>query len=127
MAFINSSALVPRTFRQIEAKTASSKLAYRPAHPRRAYRMTMPPVASSSHVEEKGSGMRIIKQADEAIIDKLQCRSWNTWTCDASTFPWSYNDHEVCLVISGEFSVVPDDGDEPLGKLLILTFYHLVP
>lgn len=74
-------------------------------------------IMSIAPVTEKGSGMRLIPQADESTIEKLGCRSWGTWGCEPSTFPWSYDDDEVCLVIEGDFTVIPDDGGEPMGKL----------
>lgn len=68
-----------------------------------------------SAVVEKGAGMRVIKQADDATIDSLGCRSWGTWGCGPSKFPWTYADDEVCLVLSGDFTVIPDDGSESMG------------
>lgn len=73
-------------------------------------------MVTSSAVIEKGAGMRIIKAADEQTIAKLGCRSWNKWGCAPSTFPWSYADDEVCLVLEGEFTVIPDEGGESMGK-----------
>lgn len=70
----------------------------------------------SSAAVEKGSGMRIIKAADEETIVKMGCRSWSKWGCEASTFPWTYSDDEVCLVLEGDFTVIPDDGGESMGK-----------
>ncbi|CAN8072960.1 unnamed protein product [Agarophyton chilense] len=68
----------------------------------------------SATIVEKGAGMRLIKNADEKTIDKLGCRSWDTWGCEPSTFPWTYSDDEVCLVMNGDFTVIPDDGSEKM-------------
>lgn len=73
-------------------------------------------VIMSSAVEEKGAGMRLIKGAEEALIGKMGCRSWGKWGCGPSTFPWTYSDDEVCLVLTGDFTVIPDDGGETMGK-----------
>lgn len=74
-------------------------------------------LAMSSAVVEKGSGMRIIPAADEATVAKLGCRSWPKWGCGPSTFPWTYSDEEVCLVLTGDFTVIPDDGGTPMGMM----------
>lgn len=73
-------------------------------------------IMTCSTTVEKGSGMRLIQAADEASILKLGCRSWSTWGCDPSTFPWTYSEDEVCLVLEGDFTVFPDDGSKPMRK-----------
>lgn len=79
---------------------------------------------TGSAVIEKGAGMRIIKQADESTISKFGCRSWSTWGCGPSTFPWTYSDDEVCLVLEGDFTVIPDDGSQSMGMFSILNAFH---
>lgn len=71
---------------------------------------------TSNAVIEKGAGMKLVKGASEELISTLGCRTWPTWGCNPSTFPWSYSDDEVCLVLSGDFTVIPDDGSESMGK-----------
>lgn len=70
----------------------------------------------ASAVVEKGAGMKAIRSADEDTIAELGCRSWGKWGCGPSTFPWTYSDDEVCLVLEGDFTVIPDDGSESMGK-----------
>lgn len=71
-------------------------------------------VSMSGPVEEKGGGMRLIRAADEETISKLGCRSWGTWGCEPSTFPWTYADDEVCLVLEGDFTVTSDNGGDAM-------------
>lgn len=70
----------------------------------------------AANIETAGAGMRVIRQADETTIEGLMCRSWGTWGCEPSTFPWTYSADEVCLVVEGDFTVFPNDGSEPMGK-----------
>lgn len=70
----------------------------------------------SSKIVEKGGGMKVIKAADEQTIAELGCRSWGKWGCEPSTFPWTYSDDEVCLVLEGDFTVIPDDGSDSMGE-----------
>lgn len=58
--------------------------------------------------------MKVIKGADEQTITELGCRSWGKWGCEPSKFPWTYSDDEVCLVLEGDFTVIPDDGSESM-------------
>lgn len=80
-------------------------------------------VSMSGPVEEKGGGMRLIRAADEETISKLGCRSWGTWGCEPSTFPWTYADDEVCLVLEGDFTVTSDNGGDAMGKLATCLFF----
>lgn len=75
-------------------------------------------VRMETKIQVAGAGMRVIRQADEATIEKLGCRSWDTWGCEPSTFPWTYSSDEVCLILAGDLTVIPDDGSEPMGKLI---------
>jgi hypothetical protein len=50
--------------------------------------------------------------------------SWPTWGCGVSTFPWTYDEQETCLLLEGDVTVTPDGG-EPVrfgaGTWLCLT------
>jgi uncharacterized cupin superfamily protein len=54
--------------------------------------------------------IKVISQASDDDIAKLRCRSWPTWGCGVSKFPWSYGDTETCLLISGKVTVTPTNG-----------------
>mmetsp|Transcript_7850 Transcript_7850/g.23708 ORF Transcript_7850/g.23708 Transcript_7850/m.23708 type:complete len:124 (+) Transcript_7850:174-545(+) len=59
--------------------------------------------------------IEVIRQADEDTIKKIGCRSWPTWGCDASKFPWTYSENERCLLLKGDVTVTPDDGGEAVS------------
>lgn len=41
--------------------------------------------------------------------ERQAASSWPTWGCEASTFPWTYDARETCLLLEGEVVVTPDD------------------
>lgn len=111
MAFVSTVGFRPsRAHNSVQARPKRASTSF--ARIRRGTVMT-------TTVVEKGAGMRLIKDADEEMISKLGCRSWSTWGCDASSFPWTYSDDEVCFVLEGEVRVIPDDGSEPMGASYI--------
>jgi len=48
---------------------------------------------------------------DPAHLQRLGVTSWPTWGCGVSTFPWSYDEQETCLLLEGDVTVTPDDGE----------------
>ena len=53
----------------------------------------------------------------ESIVEELGIKNWPIWTCEASSFEWTYDDKETCLLIEGEVTVSPEKGDPvKLGK-----------
>ena len=46
----------------------------------------------------------------ESTINELGIRQWPIWTCESSTFPWTYAEQETCLLLEGEVSVTPEGG-----------------
>ena len=47
----------------------------------------------------------------ESTVDELGIKNWPIWTCDESSFDWTYDDKETCLLLEGEVTVTPDGGD----------------
>lgn len=115
MAFLFSTVglNIPRSRRNQLPRTTSTS-----NRPLGTFLRTKRAMLMTNTVVEKGAGMRIIKAADEETISKLGCRSWDKWSCEPSTFQWSYSDDELCLVLEGDFTVVPDQAGEPMGKYL---------
>lgn len=110
MAFAPTSLLPLRTPRPLTSTfTSVSRSQTIVTSKSRRARLTM----SSTEVKTK-SGMKKISQADEATIEKLGCKSWGKWGCEASKFPWTYDDDEVCLILQGEFTVKDDKSGEVL-------------
>ena len=51
----------------------------------------------------------IVKKPSNAEV--RECKSWPTWGCEISTFPWVYEETETCLLLEGEVTVT----DQPEG------------
>ena len=47
---------------------------------------------------------------NESTIKELGIKQWQIWTCDPSTFRWEYSDKETCLILEGDVTVTPDEG-----------------
>ena len=45
--------------------------------------------------------------------EEAECKTWPTWSCDISNFPWEYQQKETCLILEGEVTVTnqTDDGE----------------
>ena len=59
----------------------------------------------------------------ESTIEELGINNWPIWTCDASSFDWTYDDKETCLLLEGEVTVTPEGGGQAVkfsaGDLVI--------
>ena len=49
----------------------------------------------------------------ESITEEQRIKDWPIWTCEASSFDWTYDDKETCLLLEGEVTVTPDR-EEPV-------------
>ena len=56
-------------------------------------------------------GIEVIRATDvtEEMLTSQSIKTWPTWGCDASTFPWSYDSTETCYLLKGDVTVKPDD------------------
>ena len=67
--------------------------------------------------------IQVIHNADEAQLSELGVRSWPTWSKEASTFPWHYDDRETCFFLEGDVIVTPEGGEPvAMGKGDLVTF-----
>lgn len=57
------------------------------------------------------SAITVTRACPEATIDALGIREWPVWTCGVSSFPWIYEAQETCLLLEGEVTVIPEDGE----------------
>lgn len=58
-----------------------------------------------------------------AKLDVLYVEEWPIWTKEESTFPWTYEQKEMCYVLRGEFTVTPDGGEPVrIGPKDLVTF-----
>ena len=46
----------------------------------------------------------------ESKVEELGIKNWPIWTCEASSFDWTYDDKETCLLLEGEVTVTPEGG-----------------
>lgn len=57
------------------------------------------------------SGITVTANPDPALLQRLGVSNWPTWGCEVSTFPWTYDDQETCLLLEGDVTVTPADGE----------------
>ncbi len=55
--------------------------------------------------------IHVTSPCPESSIIELNIRDWPTWTCEPSTFPWTYDEQETCLLLEGQVTVTPDGGN----------------
>ena len=53
----------------------------------------------------------ITSSCPKSTIKELGIKNWPIWTCDTSSFDWTYDDKEACLLLEGEVTVTPDGGE----------------
>ncbi|RMF11614.1 MAG: DUF861 domain-containing protein [Candidatus Dadabacteria bacterium] len=44
------------------------------------------------------SGIRIEHHLDRNRLDELGVEGWPIWSCEVSTFPWTYDETETCYM-----------------------------
>ncbi|MCH7923138.1 MAG: cupin domain-containing protein [Nitrospinae bacterium] len=42
-------------------------------------------------------------------------KTYSTWECEPSEFPWTYDDKEICLMVEGQVTVTTDEGEVSFG------------
>ena len=47
-------------------------------------------------------------RSPQSTINDLEIRQWSIWSCEPSTFPWSYDEQETCLLVEGDVTVTPN-------------------
>jgi uncharacterized cupin superfamily protein len=68
-------------------------------------------MASVSQHTAMASGITVNTNPNPAQLQSLGVTSWPTWGRGVSTFPWSYDEQETCLLLEGEVTVTPDGGE----------------
>ena len=51
-----------------------------------------------------------VKYLSEKEIFEKEVRSWPTWSCEASEFPWEYIEQESCYILEGQVDITTIDG-----------------
>ena len=47
----------------------------------------------------------ITSPCPKSTIEELGIKNWPIWTCEASSFDWTYYDKETCLLLEGKVTV----------------------
>lgn len=56
-------------------------------------------------------------------IERMNIKTWPTWSKEVSTFPWTYEEQEICYFLEGDVTVTPEGGNPVrLGKGDLVTF-----
>ena len=55
--------------------------------------------------------IRIEKNPDEGKLQEIGVKSWPIWEKEVSSFPWTYDSSETCLILEGEVIVTPTNGE----------------
>ncbi len=67
--------------------------------------------------------IEIIHQPDKKILDEKGVREWPVWEKAESTFPWTYEETEICYFVEGEVVVTPENGEPvTVGKGDLVVF-----
>ena len=52
-----------------------------------------------------------VKYLSEKEIHEKKIRSWPTWSCEVSEFPWEYIEQESCYILEGQVDITTEDGE----------------
>jgi uncharacterized cupin superfamily protein len=55
-------------------------------------------------------GIHVEHHPDPARLESLGVSAWGIWAREVSTFPWTYDEREMCYLLEGEVLVTPDGG-----------------
>ena len=53
----------------------------------------------------------ITSPCPESKVEELGIKNWPIWTCDVSSFNWTYENKETFLLLEGEVTVRPEGGE----------------
>ncbi|MEF8793325.1 cupin domain-containing protein [Thiohalorhabdus sp.] len=51
-----------------------------------------------------------VQQPSEEELEAMGVFDWPVWEKEASRFPWTYAEKEVCYVVAGRVTVEPEEG-----------------
>ena len=55
--------------------------------------------------------IEVIENPCEITLEQYDVRNWPIWEKEVSQFPWTYDSKEMCLILEGEVTVTPNDGE----------------
>ena len=53
----------------------------------------------------------VTSPCSKETINELGIKDWPLWACEPSKFPWTYRDQETCLILEGDVTVTPIEGE----------------
>ena len=67
--------------------------------------------------------IRVEKKPGKQRLEELGVKNWAIWTKEVSSFPWYYDEQEICFFLEGDVVVTPDN-EKPvqIGKGDLVTF-----
>jgi uncharacterized cupin superfamily protein len=57
----------------------------------------------------------IVTRPEAKELESLGVKSWPIWTCEPSTFDWSYDEKETCYILAGDVTVRGDGQEVTFG------------
>ena len=57
------------------------------------------------------SPISVVHNPSADQLRQLGVADWPIWSCGVSTFPWTYDEQETCLLLEGDVTVTPDGGE----------------
>ena len=63
-----------------------------------------------SHSIELLMSILVTSPCPDSKVEELGIKNWPIWSCEASSFDWTYDDKETCLLLEGEVTVTPEGG-----------------
>ena len=55
--------------------------------------------------------INVVHGPEPAQLEQLGVAQWPIWSCEISSFPWTYDEQETCLLLEGDVTVTPDGGE----------------
>jgi len=53
----------------------------------------------------------VSSEPGEEQLSALGVTNWPVWSKEVSTFPWTYDEAEICFILEGEIVVTPEGGE----------------
>ena len=63
-----------------------------------------------------------IRKPTQDELETMGVFSWDIWTCEPSTFDWTYSDRETCFLLEGEVTVTAGEQKVSFGKGDLVVF-----
>ena len=55
--------------------------------------------------------INVVHGPEPAQLEQLGVAQWPIWSCEISSFPWTYDEQETCLLLEGDVTVTPEGGE----------------